>query len=117
MWAALIGGELAAGVGLFSRDRGRRRRAASIAVAVAVAWSALGVQAFARGLVLDNCGCFGVYAAQPLRWWVLVEDAQFVALAVWVRARVQRLADRPEVGPGSAGFLHDRVRTVQEAGK
>lgn len=82
--SGLIGGELAAGVGL-SSDAARRRRAAAIALGVTVAWTAVGVQAFVRGLALENCGCFGVYAAQPLRWWVLVEDVEFVGLAVWVR--------------------------------
>jgi hypothetical protein len=61
-------------------------------VAVAVVWSLLAAQAFARGLAVGNCGCFGVRLGQPLRWWVLVEDAEFVALAVWVRRQVtQRL--------------------------
>lgn len=40
-----------------------------------VLWSALAAQAFGRGLTLANCGCFGVYLAQPLRWWVLPQDA------------------------------------------
>lgn len=82
--AILIAGEVAAGVGLLSRDAARRRKAATMAVPVAVVWTILGVQAFARGIALESCGCFGVYAGQPLRWWVLVEDAEFIALAVWV---------------------------------
>lgn len=85
--AALITGELIAAVGLVSRDTSRRHRATSVALAVALTWSLLAAQAFARGLTLDNCGCFGVHLAQPLRWWILVEDLEFVALAWWVRAR------------------------------
>jgi hypothetical protein len=57
-------------------------RAAGIAgLAVAALWSILAAQAFARGLQLDNCGCFGAYLAQPLRWWVLPEDAYMLVLA------------------------------------
>lgn len=76
----LAGAETAAGVGLL----GHRRSGSVLALAVAVAWSALAVQAFTRGVAVDNCGCFGVHLAQSLRWWVLVEDAEFVALAAWV---------------------------------
>lgn len=84
---ALIAGELAAAIGLVSGEPTRRHRAASLALAVAVTWSVLAVQAFARGLALDNCGCFGVHLAQSLRWWILIEDLEFVALAWWVRTR------------------------------
>lgn len=84
---ALITGELTTAVGLVSRTPARRHRAASLAVAVALAWGVLGIQAFARGIALENCGCFGVHAGQPLRWWVLVEDLELLALAWWVRAK------------------------------
>ena len=96
---AVVGGELAAAIGLVSTSAARRHEAASVALAVAVAWSALGLQAFARGLSLDNCGCFGVHLGQPLRGWVLLQDAEFVALAWWVRARDNRSAAVP--GPPS----------------
>ena len=79
----LIAGEVVGGVALLTKvDIGP-----PVALAVALRWTALGVQAFARGLALPNCGCFGVYLSQPLRWWVLVQDAEFVALAWWVRRR------------------------------
>jgi hypothetical protein len=62
-------------------------RAAGIAgLAVAALWSILAAQAFARGLQLDNCGCFGAYLAQPLRWWVLPEDAYMLVLAWYAAA-------------------------------
>lgn len=96
---ALIAGELTAAVGLVSWTPARRHRAASVAVAVALAWGVLGIQAFARGLALDNCGCFGVHAGQPLRWWVLIEDLEFVALAWWVRVKARPAAlARPASG-------------------
>jgi hypothetical protein len=93
--AALITGELTAAVGLVSRDHTRRSQAASVAVAVALAWSVLAVQAFARGIALDNCGCFGVHAGQSLRWWVLIEDLELLALAWWVHANAARAAAAP----------------------
>ncbi len=34
-----------------------------------------------------HTGPFGVRFGQPLRWWVLAEDGECVALAWWVRAR------------------------------
>ena len=103
---ALIAGELTAAVGLVSRDQTRRYRAASVAVAVALAWGVVGVQAFARGIALDNCGCFGVHAGQPLRWWVLIEDLEFLALAWWVRAKAARAA----AAHLSSGDTRERVR-------
>ncbi|HYZ97450.1 MAG TPA: MauE/DoxX family redox-associated membrane protein [Acidimicrobiales bacterium] len=103
----LIAGEAGAGIGLLSGRPAPRRRAATLAVAVAVAWSALALQAFARGLALDNCGCFGVYAAQPLRWWILLEDAYFVAFAVWVRRRLVT------AGPKRPRYLARRVAGVE----
>jgi hypothetical protein len=66
-------------------------RAAGLAgLAVAAFWSILAAQAFARGLELDNCGCFGAYLAQPLRWWVLLEDAYMLVLA-WFAAAAARV--------------------------
>ena len=97
---ALIVGEAAGGVGLLGADHARRRRATGLVVAVAVGWSLLAAQGFARGLALDNCGCFGVHLAQPLRWWVLVEDAELIALALWVR---RQTTHRPPVGARALG--------------
>jgi hypothetical protein len=57
------------------------RTAGVLGVVVAVAWSILAVQAFSRGLTVENCGCFGAYLAQELRWWVLLEDAYQLLLA------------------------------------
>lgn len=88
-----------------------RRCGGILALAVAVAWAALALQAFARGLPLDNCGCFGVHLGQPLRWWVLLEDAEFVALAAWVR-RAERRTPRPSSrAPASCGA--PRLRLAQ----
>ena len=89
-WSAaiVVGVELAAALGLLasaSVARALGRAAAIAGLGVAGFWSVLAVQAFVRGLELDNCGCFGAYLAQPLRWWVLIEDAYMLLLA-WFAA-------------------------------
>lgn len=93
---AFVTAETTAGAALL---RGKRCGAA-LSVAVALAWTVLGTQAFARGLTIDNCGCFGVHLGQPLRWWVLLEDAELIALATWVR-RAERRTPPHEPEPRS----------------
>jgi hypothetical protein len=90
---ALILAEAGAGVALLRHAR----LGASLAIAVTLSRTVLGLVAFTRGLPLASCGCFGVHLGQQLRWWVLAEDADFVALAVWVR-RAERRAG-PESAP------------------
>lgn len=70
----LIAGEAVAGAWLAFRPRFRAAAPVWIYTAVALAWACLAAQAYARGLSIDNCGCFGTYLTQPLRWFVLVED-------------------------------------------
>lgn len=91
--------EALAGVGLLRRVGSIRQVAPAMAVAVAIGWTVLGTQAFARGLALDNCGCFGVHLAQPLRWWILLEDAEFIALAWWVRRKDVSAANDQRLEP------------------
>lgn len=43
------------------------------------AWMAISL---ARGLDLPNCGCYGVYFPQPLRWYSPLEDLVLVALGL-----------------------------------
>lgn len=81
--ALLIAGELAAAVALL-RDR---RIGAVLSLAVMVVWTVMATQAFARGLVLDNCGCFGRFWRQELRWWVLLEDAYLLGASWWALRR------------------------------
>jgi hypothetical protein len=82
--AIIILTELYAGLGLvFTKLPFPYRKAAGVfGVLVALFWTILGAQAFVRGLDISNCGCFGAYLAQPLRWWILVEDIFFVAGAI-----------------------------------
>lgn len=84
---AFIAAEALAAVALLRRAR----YGATLAVVVALAWTVLATQAFVRGLPIANCGCFGVHLGQELRWWVLLEDAEFIALAAWVYRAGRRM--------------------------
>lgn len=84
----LIAGEVVAALALLRTGRW----GGALALSVALAWTLLAAQAFARSLTLPNCGCFGVHLAQPLRWWVLLQDAYFLGLALWV-TRADRRRD------------------------
>lgn len=86
----LIGGEVVGGILLLRGSTSARSAGAAVAIAVAIAWSVLALTAFVQGRTIDNCGCFGVYLAQPLRWWVLLQDGYFVALAAWVLLETRR---------------------------
>lgn len=101
--------ELAAAIGLLASaalSRSTGRAAGLAGLGAAGFWSVLAAQAFARGLELDNCGCFGAYLAQPLRWWVLVEDAYMLVLA-WYAAAAAGLPIATPALP--------RLRRTQEA--
>lgn len=100
---AFVALETAAGMALLRRAR----CGVALSVTVAVAWTILGAQALGRGLVLHNCGCFGVHLGQPLRWWVLVQDAEFIGLAAWVRR-----AERRPGGPSTTS-QPDQVEPCQ----
>lgn len=119
--ALLIAGELAAGVGLVRREGRWRRVGAATGIAVALSWSILGAQAFARGLALESCGCFGVHLGQPLRWWVLLEDLELImwSVLVWRRVGASRpsrsslsATGTPDVALGRLD-LGDRVGAVR----
>lgn len=109
---ALSAAELTAGLGLLRGGRAAAR-SAPLAVAVAVAWSLLAAQAFARGVVLANCGCFGVHLGQPLWWGVLVQDGAFVAAAV----RVTRTTTAGQGGAPSRAALTSGVSSAEARGR
>lgn len=79
--ALLIAGELLAGGWFLARPRSRAAAPVWVYTAVAVAWAGLAGQAYARGLTVPNCGCFGVYLSQSLNWFVLLQDALLLAYA------------------------------------
>lgn len=70
----LVAGELLCGVWFLARPRSKALAPVWAYAAVSLAWTALAVQGFARGLVVDNCGCFGAYLTQTLNWTILVQD-------------------------------------------
>lgn len=114
---ALIAGEAVAGVWLTARPRSQARIPVWIFTAVSLIWTVLAAQAFARGLVIDNCGCFGIYLPQPLRWWVLVEDA-LLLLYAWLllrgtsRSRARTTARRAGPTPGDPDISSASARNV-----
>jgi hypothetical protein len=68
--------ELALGTWLFA---GRRLTgAARVSIALNAGYGLLLTSALWRGLDLDNCGCFGVFLASPLRWYSPLESLALV---------------------------------------
>ncbi|GAA3783981.1 MauE/DoxX family redox-associated membrane protein [Streptomyces chiangmaiensis] len=101
----LIAGELVCGVWFLTRPRSTAITPVWVYTAVSLAWSGLAVQAYARGLPVDNCGCFGNYLTQRLSWFVLLQDAlTLVYAAVLVHtaraASARESAGEAEVGRG-----------------
>ena len=47
--------------------------------------------ALARGLAIDNCGCFGVYFTRPLTWFTPLED-MILLTGAWIFQRSARKA-------------------------
>lgn len=82
--------EIVAAVGLLAPRKMFPRLGEWAGLTVAVMWSLLAVQALARGIEIDNCGCFGAYLGQRLSGWILLQDAVFVGLAVVVVVQASR---------------------------
>lgn len=96
----LVVAELVCGVWFAARPRSSALAPVWVYTAVSLVWAGLGVQAYARGLVVANCGCFGVYLAQRLSWFVLAQDALLLVYAgLLIRgglaARRRGVADAP----------------------
>jgi hypothetical protein len=110
------------GLGLLLSGRipPRAARAAALGgLLVALVWTTLAAQAFARGLVVENCGCFGAYLPQSLRWWVLLEDAYLLLLALlaaWSLGVATAVSRRLRVQPASSRSS-SRSRSITRAGK
>lgn len=82
--------EVVAAVGLLAPRQTFPRLGEWVGLTVAVIWTALAVQALARGVEIDNCGCFGAFLGQRLSGWILLQDAVFVGLAVVVVVQASR---------------------------
>ncbi|MCZ4102845.1 MauE/DoxX family redox-associated membrane protein [Streptomyces sp. H39-C1] len=103
----LIAGELVCGIWFLAHPRSTARTPVWIYAAVSVMWAALAVQAYARGLTVANCGCFGVRLSQPLSWIVLVQEALTLLYAtVLLRAARRARADTPQARTRT-GVAHD----------
>lgn len=94
--AGLIAGELVCGVWFLVRPRSGALAPVWVYTAVALVWSALAAQAYARRLVVGNCGCFGNHLTQRLSWIVLAQDGLILLYAVLL-LRSARTA-RPDSG-------------------
>lgn len=78
-WAVVIF-ELGLGAWLLA---GRRLEiAAALSVAMHAGYFVLLSSALLRGLDLNNCGCFGVFLARPLRWYSPIEDLVLIGISL-----------------------------------
>lgn len=76
---AITAAELAIAAGLAWRPA--LRPAAWAGLALALSNAAVLALTLARGIALENCGCFGVFLARPLRPWTPLEDLVLAGLA------------------------------------
>ncbi|MFI2367383.1 MauE/DoxX family redox-associated membrane protein [Streptomyces sp. NPDC018833] len=95
---ALIVGELVSGVWFLARPRSRTVAPVWVFTAVSVMWTFLAAQAYARGLTVTNCGCFGVYLSQRLSWLVLAQDALTLLYAGLLLRGARRAPAAPAPG-------------------
>ncbi|MFH0344892.1 MAG: MauE/DoxX family redox-associated membrane protein [Chromatiales bacterium] len=71
--------ELAVGINIL---RGRRLKQNVLATLVFhIGYTALAAATLLRGLPIENCGCFGVFLARPLRWSMVGEDLALTAVS------------------------------------
>ncbi len=71
--------ELAVGINIL---RGRRLKQNVLATLVFhIGYTALAAATLVRGLPIENCGCFGVFLARPLRWSMVGEDLALAAVS------------------------------------
>ena len=90
-----LGTELVSGFGLLvaglalAPPKRFARISAGLAVAVTAAYLLMTGQAYVRGLEIENCTCFGVYLAQRLSGFVLVQDIYMIVYATWQQRRIR----------------------------
>jgi hypothetical protein len=89
--AGLMAAELVCGVWFLARPRSAAVTPVWMYTAVSMVWAGLGLQAYVRGLPVENCGCFGVYLTQRLSLFVLAQDAVLlIYAALLLRAALRR---------------------------
>ena len=82
-WPIAIGAivsELALGVWLLTGWR--LREAALVCAAINAFYGVALTTTLLRGIDLNNCGCFGVFLARPLRWYSPLEDVVLVIASI-----------------------------------
>lgn len=79
--AGLAVGLAEAAVGLWLLGGWRLGAAAVAAFVMHIAYFAVLALTMARGIVLSNCGCFGIYWGRPLGYVSLAEDLVVAAVA------------------------------------
>jgi hypothetical protein len=102
---ALIVGELVCGVWFLARPRSKALAPVWVYTGVSAVWTVLAAQAYARGLTVANCGCFGIYLTQRLSWFMLLQDALTLLYAAVLihsarRAHAPSHGDREEASRG-----------------
>ncbi|MEW2382609.1 MauE/DoxX family redox-associated membrane protein [Micromonospora sp. NPDC047707] len=102
----LVAGELTCGLWFLTRPRSRALTPVWIYTGVSVLWATLGAQAFARGIEVTNCGCFGRHLSQRLSWLVLAQDALLLAYAAWMIRSARRRPVPPGPVPAEADATH-----------
>jgi hypothetical protein len=70
------------GLGLWVLSGRHLSRAALATVLLNGAYAIWMTLSLSRGLNIPNCGCYGVYFPQPLRWYSPLEDLVLVALGL-----------------------------------
>jgi Methylamine utilisation protein MauE len=75
---------------VFGTTHTSRKMAAACVVALHVIYFIWLAIAYARGLHIPNCGCFGVYWPRPLTAMSFVEDGVLIGLALYLYVRVGR---------------------------
>jgi uncharacterized membrane protein YphA (DoxX/SURF4 family) len=85
---------------------GRRlRTSALVAMGLNAGYAAWMTITLSRGLELANCGCFGVFFPQPLRWYSPLEDLVLVgmcaALSRYATARTGAASSSSVSSPAS----------------
>jgi hypothetical protein len=84
VWALSPAGLVVTGLewvlGLWLLAGSKVTTAAVAAVALNATYAVWQTVALLRGLDLPNCGCFGVFFPQPLRWYSPLEDLVMVGV-------------------------------------
>ncbi|WP_435057732.1 MauE/DoxX family redox-associated membrane protein [Streptomyces sp. bgisy060] len=100
---ALIAGELVCGVWFLARPRSMALAPVWAFTVVSLVWTVLAVQAYARELMVANCGCFGDYLVQRLSWFVLLQDALTLLYAAVLLRAARTAPSREHAGRMEAG--------------